>query len=301
MTFRQARRKSMARGNLGRETSFVLPDEEEGDDSKLMDDSDYESGAEEEKKSFSERVKASFMQESNFPDDWEDSDGEVETIEEGQPMFFGGLALKERAALTNLLKEEQNLEMLDEATKRLIAERFQNEFFKHILMDGIPVKRVFTQYFERGVKGHLKDVPQGNSEEAIAARKKAVDEKTYTRKEEKVLYMLLDKKSLNWRGPKNPDQGFASPFIDTRSAVSGYELREMNKPQFKKTNEHLYVRLTFKRPDQEVRRLEAAGGAQSKVRDARPRGCADARAPCRSTLHSGSRWRYTARAASASK
>lgn len=254
----------MARANLAKETSFIIPDEEDPDsgaeESKLMgDDSDYESGPEEEKKSFSDRVKASFVQESNFPDDWEDSDGEVETIEEGQPMFFGGLALKERAALTNLLKEEQNLEMLDEQTKKLITERFQNEYFKHILMDGIPVKRVFTQYFERGVKGHLKEVPQGNSEEALNARKEAVAEKTYTRKEEKVLYMLLDKKSLNWRGPKNPDQGFASPFIDTRSAVTGYSLREMNKPQFKKTTEHLYIRLTFKRPEQEVRRLEAAG------------------------------------------
>merc|ERR1711988_1263693 len=52
--------------------------------------------------------------------------------------------------------------------------------------------------------------------------------------------------TINFRGPLNEQEGFASPFLQTREVVSSYILSHMYKPRCAQIKR--FIRLTFKCP-----------------------------------------------------
>lgn len=181
---------------------------------------------------------------TGVPDHWHSSSDE-EVGDEETPFFKA--ATEEDGGdrggdeLTRFILEEQQEEQMDPQQAKFNQDMRDTDQFMARLKDGISVKRVLTKYLTPRGKSFIR-----SSNQTMAEKKNLISGKTFMVEVERVLYMQFHGKTINWRGPKIEAEGYASPFMLTRTKVQNYQVAHMLKPL---THERKrFIRLVFKCP-----------------------------------------------------
>lgn len=196
----------------------------------------------------SERMKKSMRRGGgrDVPSHFAGSDSEDEDEEDAEELAsapkYTQADAKEKTSLTSFIMKEAEMDAArDPEAQRRMEDEFKCELMLTMLSEGVPVKVLVTKYLGDVKKRYI------NPDLNLEARKAGVSGKTYTVEKFRVLYLLHDQKTLAWRGPVNENEGFASPFKQTRSSVDSYQISHMFKPKFAPTKR--YIRLRFRSPE----------------------------------------------------
>lgn len=182
---------------------------------------------------------------TGVPDHWQSSSDE-EIGHEDTPFFKqpteedGGDRMGEE--LTRFILEEQQEEQMDPLVVKFHQDMRATMRFKARLRDGISVKRVLTKYLTPGGKKFVRTTTHSTE-----TKKNLVRGKTFMVEVDRVLYLQADEKTINWRGPKTEAEGYASPFMLTRTRVENYMVSHLLKPLCSERKR--FIRLVFKCPE----------------------------------------------------
>lgn len=182
---------------------------------------------------------------TGVPDHWQSSSdeeiGHEETPFFKQPTEEDGVD-RMGEELTRFILEEQQEERMDPQVVKFHQDMRATMRFKARLRDGISVKRVLTKYLTPGGKKFVRTTTHSTE-----LKKSLVRGKTFMVEVDRVLYLQSDEKTMNWRGPKTEFEGYASPFMLTRTQVHNYQVSHLIKPLCSERKR--FIRLVFKCPD----------------------------------------------------